>query len=179
MKIKRTRKNKKEKTFQIYLKTNLFFSNSQKAITLAKNKGLGEFKQNKVIYSNYEAFYLVETEKATPYFKNKRITLEKLLRLLSKKDKEFQINYFVYKDLRKKSYIPKTGLKFGAEFRVYEKNKTHATYLTFIKTPKQKINWKVFVAKNRVAHSTAKKLLIALIDTQEEITYYEVNWIKL
>ncbi len=179
MEIKKDKKNKMTKTFHIYLKANLFFSNSQKAITLAKIKGLGEFKQNKVIYSNYEAFYLVETAKATPYFKNKQINLEKLLRILSKKDKEFPLNYLVYKDLRKKSYIPKTGLKFGAEFRVYEKNKTHATYLTFIKTPKQKINWKEFVAKNRVAHSTAKKLLIALIDSQEEITYYKVNWIKL
>ncbi len=179
MKIKKNKKNKKTKTFPIYLNANIFFSNSQKAITLAKIRWLGEFKQNKVIYSNYELFYLIETKKALPYFKDKKITQKKLLKILSKKDKEFQTNYLVYKDLRKKSYIPKTGLKFGAEFRVYEKNKTHATYLTFIRTPRQKANWNEFVAKNRVAHSTAKKLLIALIDSQEEITYYEVNWIKL
>ena len=113
-------------------------SNSQQAITLAKSKKIGDFKQNKVIYSNHEAFYLIETKKANPYIKEKKISQNKVLKILSKKDKEFLINYLVYKDLRKKSYIPKTGLKFGAEFRVYEKNKSHAAYLTFITTPKQK-----------------------------------------
>ena len=124
--------------FQIYLQG--LFSNSQQAINLAKTKKLGEFKQDKVIYSNYEAFYLIDTKKANPYYKEKRISQKKVLKLFLKKDKEFLINYLVYKDLRIKSYIPKTGLKFGAEFRIYEKNKSHATYLTLIATSKQKIN---------------------------------------
>ena len=154
-------------------------SNSQQAITLAKTKKLGEFNQNKVIYSNYEAYYLIENKKANPYLKDKKISQKKALKILSKKDKEFQINYLVYKDLRKKSYIPKTGLKFGAEFRIYKKNKPHAVYLSLILTQKQKLNLKEFIAKNRVAHSTAKKLLIAIVDSQQDITYYEVNWTKL
>ncbi len=153
-------------------------SNSAQAITLAKSKKLGEFKQNKVIYSNHEAFYLIETKKANPYLKDKKISEKKALKLLSKKDKEFQTNYLVYKDLRSKSYIPKTGLKFGSEFRVYEKNKHHAIYLTFITTQKNKINIKEFISKNRVAHSTAKKLLLAIVDSQQDITYLEVNWKK-
>ena len=70
-------------------------------------------------------------------------------------------------------------MKFGAEFRIYEKNKPHATYLTLITTSKQKLNIKEFIAQNRVAHSTAKKLLIAIVDSQQDITYYEVNWAKL
>jgi len=154
-------------------------SNSQQAITLAKSKNIGEFKKNKVIYSNYEAYYLIETNKANPYKKDKKISQSKTLKFFSKKDKEFQTNYLVYKDLRKKSYIPKTGLKFGAEFRIYEKNKQHAVYLTLITTANQKLNIKDFIAKNRVAHSTAKKLLIAIIDSQQDITYYEVNWAKI
>ena len=154
-------------------------SNSQQAVSLAKTKKLGEFKQDKVIYSNYEAFYLIDTKKANPYYKEKRISQKKVLKLFLKKDKEFLINYLVYKDLRIKSYIPKTGLKFGAEFRIYEKNKSHATYLTLIATSKQKINLKEFISKNRVAHSTAKKLLITIVDSQQDITYYEVNWAKL
>ena len=154
-------------------------SNSQQAITLAKSKKIGDFKQNKVIYSNHEAFYLIETKKANPYIKEKKISKNKALKILSKKDKEFLINYIVYKDLRKKAYIPKTGLKFGAEFRIYEKNKFHATYLTLIVSAKSKINLKEFIAKNRVAHSTAKKLLLAIVDSQQDITYYEINWVRL
>ena len=171
--------------FPIYLPE--LSSNSQQAITLAKTKKLGEFKQNKVVYSNYEVFYLIETKKANPYLKEKRISQKKALKFLSKKDKEFLNNYLVFKDLRKKSYIPKTGLKFGAEFRVYSNPKnqkdsltpSHAIWLTYITTSKQKINWKEFISKNRIAHSTAKKLLIAVVDSQQDITYYEVNWKKL
>lgn len=163
--------------FQIYFPE--LSSNSQQAITLAKTKKIGEFKQNKVIYSAHEAFYLIESKKANPYLKERKISQKKALKILSKKDKEFQTNYIVYKDLRKKSYIPKTGLKFGAEFRIYEKNKPHAIFLTLIATSNQKLNLKEFIAKNRVAHSTAKKLLIAIVDSQQDITYYEVNWAKL
>jgi tRNA-intron endonuclease, archaea type len=163
--------------FQIYLPG--LFSNSQQAINLAKTKKFGEFKQNKVTYTSYEAFYLIESKKANAYLKEKRISQEKVLKLFSKKDKEFLINYIVYKNLRGKAYIPKTGLKFGAEFRVYEKNKNHATYLTLITTQKDKINLKEFISKNRVAHSTAKKLLLAIVDPQQDVTYYEISWKKL
>jgi len=173
--------------FPIQIKT--LSSNSQQAITLAKNKKLGEFKQNKVIYSPYETFYLIETKKANPYLNQKKISENKALKILSKKDKEFLNNYLVFKDLRKKGFIPKTGLKFGAEFRVYDKKikgvkegakpLAHASFLTLITSPKQKIKWQEFISKNRIAHSTAKKLLIAIVDSQQDITYYEVNWKKL
>ncbi len=171
--------------FKIYLVSNELSSNSQQAITLAKNKKLGEIKNKKVIYSVYEAFYLIENNKAELVYKNKTISKNKTLKILSKKDKEFTTNYLVYKDLRKKALIPKTGLKFGAEFRIYFSPKnpkdslTHAEYLSLITTSKQKLNLKEFIAKNRVAHSTAKKLLIAIVDSQQDITYYEVNWKKL
>jgi tRNA-intron endonuclease, archaea type len=163
--------------FQIYLQG--LFSNSQQAINLAKTKKLGEFKKNKVNYSSYEAFYLIESKKANAYSKEKKVSQKKVLKLFSKKDKEFLINYIVYKNLREKSYIPKTGLKFGAEFRIYEKNKPHAKYLTLITTQKNKINLREFISKNRVAHSTAKNLLLCVVDAQQDVTYYEISWTKL
>jgi tRNA-intron endonuclease len=67
----------------------------------------------------------------------------------------------VYKNLRKQSYTVKTGLKFGADFRVYEKGKTpdesHAKWLVFVEHETNKNSWQDFSAKNRVAHSTKKK----------------------
>jgi tRNA-intron endonuclease len=166
------------KKFPIYLIAKQLFSNSQQAVTLTKNKKFGEFKKNKVIYSQYEAFYLIENKKAQLILKEKPTSINKALKIISRKQKEFLNNYLVFKDLRKKGYILKTGLKFGAEFRIYNKKEKHALYLTYILNSKQKINLKEFVSKNRIAHSTAKKLLIAIIDSQQDITYYEVNWIK-
>ena len=87
-------------------------------------------------------------------------------------------NYLVFKDLRKKAYIVKTGLKFGCEFRVYKKSDKHASYLLEITTDKQKITLKDFISKNRISHSTGKTLLLAILDSQKDITYYNVGWIK-
>ena len=84
--------------------------------------------------------------------------------------------------MRKKSYIVKTALKFGAEFRVYNKGihpgQDHAPWLLQTFSDSEKINWQDFSAKNRVAHSTKKKLLIAIVDEEFSITYYEISWVK-
>ena len=140
-------------------------SNSQQAFTLFENSKFGEKKSGKIIYSIYEAKYLVETKKAES---------KKKIRL----NKQQQNNYFVFKDLRKKGYIIKTGLKFGCEFRVYKKSDKHASYLLEITTDKQKITLKEFISKNRISHSTGKILLLAIIDSQKDITYYNVSWMK-
>lgn len=145
-------------------------SKSQNAFTLENSKKLGEKKQNKIIYSKYEALYLVETKKAA---------ISKQPKLSNKE----RLNYILFKDLRKKGYIVKTGLKFGAEFRVYknQKQKTknkHAIWLAQTIKNSEKLNLKDFISKNRIAHTTGKKLLLAIIDPQEDITYFEVSWTK-
>jgi len=35
-----------------------------------------------------------------------------------------------------------------------------------------------FSAKNRVAHSTKKNLLIGIVDEENDVTYYEISWVK-
>lgn len=165
--------------FPIYLIAGNLFSNSQKAVTLQKTKKLGEFEKGRVIYSNYEALHLIESNKAQLIYKEKPVSLNKTLKLLSKKHKNFSINYIVFKDLRKKGYIIKTGLKFGAEFRAYKKNEKHARYLVFPATRKTKLNWNEIISKTRISHSTAKKLLIAIVDSQQDISYYELDWVKI
>ena len=88
----------------------------------------------------------------------------------------------MFKDLREKGYVLKTALKFGADFRVYEKGKklgkAHAKWVVFVEHETKKTSWHEFSAKNRVAHSTKKKLLLAIVDEEEGISYYEVSWSK-
>ena len=143
-----------------------FFSNSQKAFTLENENKLGEKKDNKIIYSIYESLYLVEYKKAE--FRGKKPKL----------NKDMQNNYIVFKDLRKKGYVVKAGLKFGADFRVYRKSDNHAFWIVYPISESSKINLKEFSAKNRVANSTNKKLLLAIVDSEEDVSYYQTNWIK-
>jgi len=164
--------------FHIHLTANQISSNSQQAITLQKSKKLGEIKNKKIIYSPYEALYLIENKKAEILKNNKPLSEQEIIKAFAKKHKDFYIKYLAFKYLRKKGYTVKTALKFGGEFRVYEKNKSHAKYICTPLIQSTKINWEEFIAKNRVAHQSAKKLLIAIVDSEESITFYETNWVK-
>lgn len=167
---------KKTNKFPIYSRANRLSSNSQKALTIADTKKLGEIKNKQVVYTAFEAFYLIKIKKAELIKNNKKLTQEQAEKVLLK-NKELQNKYLVFEYLKNRGYIVKTGLKFGGEFRVYEKNKKHATYITYIIN--KNINIQEFISKNRIAHSTAKKLLLAIIDDEESILFYDVNWTKL
>jgi len=127
--------------------------------------------------------FLVENKKIE-ICSGKNILKEKeLFERLKKIDKRFSVKYSVYKNLRERGYIVKTALKFGADFRVYEKgknpDKVHAKWIVFADYETGKLNWQEFSAKNRVANSTKKKLLLAIVDEESDVSYYEVGWIKL
>lgn len=157
-------------------------SNSQEAFELNQKSAFGEKKQEKIQYTLSEALYLVEKGKMQILSKSKIIKENELLNRFRRIDKKIQIKYIVYKDLRERGYIVKTALKFGADFRIYDKGKRpgkeHAKWILFAEHESKKFNWNDFAAKNRIAHSTKKKLLIAIVDEESDVSYYEVGWIK-
>lgn len=166
--------------FPIYLTENKIFSNSNKAFSLQDSREFGEKSSNNVIYSEFEALYLLETKQAQLIKNKKSLTEEQAIKLFSKNNKEFSVKYSAFKVLRKKAYIVKTGSKFGTEFRVYDPKSitTHAKWLVFPIKQSNNINPQELIAKSRIAHSSAKKLLLALVDNQDVI-FYELDWIKI
>jgi len=124
----------------------------------------------------------VEKEKIEVYSKNKKLQKKELLKKFQKIDKKIHLKYFVFENLREKGYIVKTALKFGADFRVYEKGarpgKKHAKWIVFVEHESNRLTWHEFSAKNRVAHSTKKNLLLAIVDEEGDISYYEVSWVR-
>ncbi|MFT4310965.1 MAG: tRNA-intron lyase [Candidatus Woesearchaeota archaeon] len=133
-------------------------------------------KNNDVHLSFMEAAYLVSRRKITIMKGKKPFDI---LVWLQKK-KQMYMQYLVYKNLRDRGYVVQTGLKFGAEFRVYDKGikpgQDHAKWIVYTVKESDMLTWFDFSAKNRVAHSTKKHLLIAIVDAQQDITYYEIQW---
>lgn len=168
------------KKIQSHLIRQIISSNSAEAYTLYKKSKFGERIGEKIQYILSEAIFLVETGKMDIFLKDKLIPKGDLLKKLQRIDKKLEIKYPVFKNLRKKGHIVKTALKFGGDFRVYDKkDKTkHAKWIVFADYESKKSTWQEFSAKNRVAHSTNKKLLLAIVDEEGDITYYEVKWIK-
>lgn len=157
-------------------------SNSTLAFETYEKQRLGEKSGEKIQYLLVEALYLLESSKLDLYSKGKKLTKEQAYKKFEKIDKKFLIKYAVFKDLRSRGYIVKTALKFGAEFRVYDKKdkigKDHAKWVLFPVSENEKLTWHEFSAKNRVSHSTKKKLLIAIVDGEQDVSYYEVSWIR-
>ncbi|MFH1452001.1 MAG: tRNA-intron lyase [archaeon] len=159
-------------------------SNDSFAHDLFSSRRFGEKSVEKIFYSLFEAYYLVKTRKMEIFnFRNLVLSESEVLKKFSRLDKKFKIKYLVFKDLRDKGYIVKTALKFGAEFRVYEKgNKvglSHSRWICFPVSESGVMTWHDFSSKNRVAHSTKKNLLIAVVDDENSVSYYEVGWLRV
>lgn len=157
-------------------------SNSSEAHSLYEKSCFGEPVEEKIQYSLSEALFLVEKEKMELSLRGKKLSKKDVLKKFEGIDKKISIKYPVYKDLRERGYIVKTALKFGADFRIYDKGvrpgKEHAKWIVFVDHESKKISWSEFSARNRVAHSTKKNLVLAIVDEEGDITYYEVKWLR-
>lgn len=154
--------------------------NSQKAVSLNQKSYFGKLNENNLELSLIEAFYLMENGRLNIYQNNKKLEESYLLDLI--KEKESYNKYLVFKDLKDRGYIIKTGFKYGSEFRLYERGKSpgngHSDYLVKIIDENQEIPALNFSSYIRVSHGVNKSLLLAIIDEETDITYYKVEWIR-
>ena len=104
------------------------------------------------------------------------------MKKVQKSEANLWVRYAVYKDIRNRGYIIKTALKFGADFRIYDRGvkpgEDHARWVVFPVHEGSTLSWYEFAAKNRVAHSTKKRLLLGIVDSENDVTYYETRWLR-
>lgn len=143
----------------------------------------GKIHDGCVELSFYEALYLIKKKKLRVYDnKNKYIKIVDFEKKAQRKKADFQTKFSVFTDMRDRGYIVKTALKFGADFRVYDRGikpgQDHAKWVLYPVHEGAKQTWHEFASKNRVAHSTKKRLLIGLVDDESDVTYYEIKWTR-
>lgn len=189
-KVKTTTPKKQEKKIDkkvvkaILTEQRVLTENSEAARELYNQSRYGILLEDgKVHLSLYESLFLVEKKKIIVYDgRNQEVKQERFLKRSKKTEPNFWIRYSVYKDIRNRGYIIKTALKFGADFRVYDRGikpgEDHARWIVFPVHEGSTLTWYDFAAKNRVAHSTRKRLLIAIVDNEGSVTYYEVRWLR-
>jgi tRNA-intron endonuclease, archaea type len=151
------------------------FYNQSRFGTIAEN--------GKVELSLLEGLYLSErTRLDVKSEAGRKISFDTYVKKARKVEPNFWIRYVVFRDMRNRGYIIKTALKFGADFRVYERGikpgEDHAKWVVFPVHEGSTLTWHEFSAKNRVAHSTKKRLLMGIVDDESDVTYYSVSWIR-
>jgi tRNA-intron endonuclease, archaea type len=138
--------------------------------------------EGKVQFSLLEAIYLLEKGKVDLFRGTRKLTFDQVYAKAKRQDKKFWVRYAVFKDLRTRGYIVKTALKFGADFRVYDRGikpgEDHARWIVYPVHEANSMTWYDFSAKNRVAHSTKKRLLVGAVDDEGDVTYWEIKWMR-
>jgi len=130
-----------------------------------------------------EALYLMEKKRIVIFDgRNKQLDFDSFVRKASRVEPGFWTRYAVFKDMRNRGYIIKTALKFGADFRVYDRGikpgEDHARWIVYPVHEGEKYTWFDFAAKNRVAHSTKKRLMMGVVDDENDVTYWEIKWVR-
>lgn len=104
---------------------------------------------------------------------------EELSSRFVEKDPEILLKYRVYKDLRSRGLVVKTGLKFGAHFRVYERGEvpgsSHSPYLVHAISENDELTPPELARAVRLAHSVRKKMMFGVVDDEGDVTYYSLS----
>ena len=167
-----------------FAKEKVITENSDEAREFYNTSRFGSLLDNgRVQLSLLEALYLIDKKRLEVLDgRNKAIDSDKFIKKAKKIDPNFLTKYAVFKDLRNRGYITKTALKFGADFRVYDRGvkpgEDHAKWVVFPVHEAKALTWHEFAAKNRVAHSTKKKLMIGVVDDEGDVSYWEVRWLR-
>ena len=153
---------------------------SKKPISLNQKSGFGKLSEDKLELSLIEALYLMEKGRLNLYKNDTECTVNEILEIL--KNNKVYGKYLVYKDLKDRGYIIKTGFKYGSDFRLYDRRRHpgagHSDYRVKIIYENYKIPALDFASYIRVSHGVRKKLLLAIVDEDHDITYYNVEWTK-
>jgi tRNA-intron endonuclease len=148
-----------------------------------KERGFGEEAGKRHELSLIEAIFLAETGKMEVVDGKKALDFEDLIKAGNKVEKNFYAKYRVYADLRGRGLLVRTGLKFGADFRVYERGcqvKTaHSKFLVNVIPEEYTCSFPQMAGLVRACQTVNKALIYAVIDEEGDITYYQIDRIKM
>ena len=161
---------------------------------LHQNKYFGKWieEEGKVKYlqlSLPEAMFLTERGIIEIWKENKKLSIKEFYALCCEIDKEFPQKFTVFRDLRNRGYIVKSGFKFGTHFRVYEKGvnpykkgektkREHTKYNVHAVPENHAISYHEWSRYVRLSHNIRAQALLAVVDEEGDVTYYTISRVK-
>jgi tRNA-intron endonuclease len=133
-----------------------------------------------------EAYHLIQRDMLEVVRDGEKLEEEDLFEVFSEKDDEFDFKYRVYSDLRERGLIVKSGFKFGAHFRVYErgvnpyvsgskKQRQHTKWIVHAVPEHETLSFQEMSRAVRLAQNIRATMLWAVVDSEAQVTYYEVE----
>lgn len=142
-------------------------------------KGFGERKTDHLVLDLKEALYLTEKNKLKIKKRGKAVLKKQLLAIGTRRENGFFKKFVVFKELRDKGFVVKTGFKFGFDFRVYPKGKrpgeAHSQWVIEVKNQEEKLAMPELSRFVRMAQTLHTQALVAIVDAENEINFYEMK----
>jgi tRNA-intron endonuclease len=143
----------------------------------------GSCKDDLANLSIMEGLYLTELGVLDVYHAGRRVSVEELRNIGGGFDPNFDRRYEVYKDLKSRGFVVKTGFKFGSDFRVYEEVRSvddlpHSKFLITIVDDKKLPMFEVARAV-RLAQNVRKKMIFVYKDTEGKNRYILLERVKV
>jgi len=108
------------------------------------------------------------------------ITLDKFTKEARKAQNDFDLRLQVYKDLKEKGVLVKTGFKYGAHFRAYigDPDSNHAKYLIHSIPEKYVSMWAEISRAVRLAHGVKKDILLGRQKGEKKVEYLRLRRVR-
>ena len=125
-----------------------------------------------------ETIYLVESGRLEVESEGNKRDASYLLRLAHKTFEGFEIRYLVYRELRSRGYVVKLGQP-PLDFRVFPRggapNKTPSKWWVAAISERWTFDLALLLEDLDRATDIRKKLLLAVVDEESDVTYYDVK----
>ncbi len=136
----------------------------------------GRPKGDKLEVSLAEGAYLIYLGRITVEFEGEELDFKQFFLKASGVLKNFELMYIVYKDLRERGYYVQPGV---TGFRVYPRGghpgKTPAEFFIFVTSERIPLLLPELRAHLETVDNLKKRLVLAIVDEESDITYYEVK----
>ncbi|NPA96861.1 MAG: tRNA-intron lyase [Crenarchaeota archaeon] len=134
------------------------------------------------VLSLYEALYLCQKGELVPVIEGRESSCSDLEDYAKRVVPRFEERYAVYRDLRDRGYIVRSGMKFGTDFAVYEigPGYEHAPYVVRVVRRGDVLDSVEIVLMGRLSHSVRKRSVLAVVDVERSVVNYLVfKWVRM
>ncbi len=154
-----------------------------------ESRYFGKVAEGRLELALSEALYLLEKAKIKIKKINKKLNFSQLMEIGLQLDRRLYEKYTVYKDLRDRGLVVKTGFKFGCDFRVYKRgigvkkgpksSEEHTRWIVYTVPEDYSCSFAELSRAVRLAHSIRASMLWAIVDNESNVTYYEILRLKI
>lgn len=158
-----------------------------------QDRGYGKVLNDRLELSLVEAMFLKNKGKLEVFMKEekkkKKLTKQEFYSYCEKNERNFHARLIVYSDLRERGFTVKTGLKFGCDFRVYERGvkikrgpkapHEHTKFVVHAIPEEFTCSFPELSRAVRLAQNIRAEMIWAVVDSENDVTYYGIKRLTL